>query len=451
MYAHLIYAGVNKPLRYAASFFCIIFCFAAAFVFGRRVQKKEVYILIAVFETVLLVFNGAQSVYMAVKKSTSAAVSSGIRREFNVNKDSPSPNIYWLFMDGMLGFEGVERLFGDEQKDFAAALKDRGFVINKDAEFEVFHATKRATAALFSPSWYDGEFLPLLKSINLDDYAEKEKKLKDLDPVEARKNNELILALRAKGYTINAVGQSDVFMHNNFYETADVLFYENGLLRNINEKKLFDYNTNALNLNTLIESVLACYKPFHSPVGKMIQAFYSKKLNPEPVEELNEYAVKCRPDWYFNSLFKTFSMANPKLTIIHDTKAHIPFMLNENGDVVVDKGGTSGFDPQNYPPQHRYASKILMEYISLILEYDADAVIVAQADHGLHSELPREIFLENGGSAEDVRIMQNQTMSAVRIPEKWGGLEEPLNPLNISRVFVNRYVGENYELLGENP
>jgi hypothetical protein len=48
---------------------------------------------------------------------------------------------------------------------------------------------------------------------------------------------------------------------------------------------------------------------------------------------------------------------------------------------------------------------------------------------------------------EDVRIMQNQVMSAVRIPEKWGGLDEPLDLLNISRVLANRYAGRNYPLL----
>jgi hypothetical protein len=60
-----------------------------------------------------------------------------------------------------------------------------------------------------------------------------------------------------------------------------------------------------------------------------------------------------------------------------------------------------------------------------------------------------EIFLASGGTEEELRLMQNQTISAVRIPEKWGGLEEPLGPLNITRELVNRYVGKNYELLDD--
>jgi hypothetical protein len=47
--------------------------------------------------------------------------------------------------------------------------------------------------------------------------------------------------------------------------------------------------------------------------------------------------------------------------------------------------------------------------------------------------------------------MQNQVMSAVRIPETWGGLQEPLDPLDISRVLVNRYVGSNYAMVTAHP
>jgi len=43
--------------------------------------------------------------------------------------------------------------------------------------------------------------------------------------------------------------------------------------------------------------------------------------------------------------------------------------------------------------------------------------------------------------------MQNQTINAVRIPEKYGGLESPVEPLNITRLLINSFVGKNYTLL----
>jgi hypothetical protein len=74
--------------------------------------------------------------------------------------------------------------------------------------------------------------------------------------------------------------------------------------------------------------------------------------------------------------------------------------------------------------------------------------IILQSDHGLHIENTKlQLISKYGKTDEDVRIMQNQTISAVRIPEKWGGLEEPIEPLNIVRLLINRYVGENYRLL----
>ena len=40
------------------------------------------------------------------------------------------------------------------------------------------------------------------------------------------------------------------------------------------------------------------------------------------------------------------------------------------------------------------------------------------------------------------------TVSAVRIPEKYGSLTEPLDPLDITRYLVNHFVGEgNYDYL----
>jgi hypothetical protein len=149
-------------------------------------------------------------------------------------------------------------------------------------------------------------------------------------------------------------------------------------------------------------------------------------------------------------LEETFTEPEPRLTFIHDGKAHYSFILNEDG-ARVPRTEKDGFNPANYPPQHRYAAKVVLGYIDLILAHDPDAVIVVEADHGLHAEANRDTLLAAGGTEEDVRVMQNSVMSAVRIPDKWGGLDAPLDPLNISRVLVNRFVGENYTLLDSHP
>jgi hypothetical protein len=105
-------------------------------------------------------------------------------------------------------------------------------------------------------------------------------------------------------------------------------------------------------------------------------------------------------------------------------------------------------DPCNYPSQHYFASSIIISYIDFILKADPEAVIVLQSDHGLHEEESRQQLISKyGKSDDDVRLMQNQTISAVRFPEEWESGEKPIEPLNITRILVNRYVGDNYTLL----
>ncbi|MDR0525653.1 MAG: hypothetical protein LBG90_07270 [Spirochaetaceae bacterium] len=140
--------------------------------------------------------------------------------------------------------------------------------------------------------------------------------------------------------------------------------------------------------------------------------------------------------------------SSPQLVILYDLTAHASFAFNEDGSF---NTGADLLLPQFYPGTHRYAAKKILGYIDAILSWDRNAVIVVEADHGLHVEKTRQAFLAEGKTDDDIRLAQNQTLSAVRIPKEWGGLESPLDPLNISRELVNRYVGKNYRLLTEHP
>jgi len=100
-----------------------------------------------------------------------------------------------------------------------------------------------------------------------------------------------------------------------------------------------------------------------------------------------------------------------------------------------------------YPDSHHYQAVVMLNMIDMVLEHNPDAVIVLQADHGIHLYASQMQFLEDGLSEEEVFDLMHSVFSAVRIPERYGGLVEPLHPLNITRELVNRFVGENYELL----
>jgi hypothetical protein len=307
------------------------------------------------------------------------------------------------------------------------------------------------------PSWYDEEFLPVLRTLDLNDYQDKANKLARINPWAARKNNELIRAFRAKGYTVHSISGREVSILNKFYETADTLFSENYLVDNASYE-LFVSHTQLLLLNELLHETLAPWALIFPFIGEPAnRIFFAKAINGEVVPQRiadktalfgNKY--DGTDQWYVDALIEIFAGAEPQLTIIHDLKTHGPFIRNEDGSSQA-RSEAATVDSAHYPPQHRYTAKIVLAYIALILEHDPDAIIVVQADHGLHGEESREALLERGGSEEDVRVMQNQVMSAVRIPEKWGGMQEPLDPLDISRVLINQYVGQNDPLVTTPP
>jgi hypothetical protein len=58
-----------------------------------------------------------------------------------------------------------------------------------------------------------------------------------------------------------------------------------------------------------------------------------------------------------------------------------------------------------------------------------------------------DVLDEMGFSDSEQIKALTSTISAVRIPYQYGGLDHALAPQNITRELVNRFVGQNYTLL----
>ena len=71
-----------------------------------------------------------------------------------------------------------------------------------------------------------------------------------------------------------------------------------------------------------------------------------------------------------------------------------------------------------------------------------------QADHGIHIMPAHNYMLDIGYTETQVMEMWLSVISAVRIPQQYGESDEPVDPLDITRLLVNRFVGENYEYRG---
>jgi len=390
-------------------------------------------------------------VYTARKQSKYIVDENYYKTEFNVDKNLPSPNIYWLLMDGMLGFKAMEYLFNDPQPEFTAQLTERGFKINRDAQFEALHSTNYCIPALMCPTYYDSYFIPKLKLYFFD----KKEKLLHSKKVAmlARIKNELILAFNRKGYQTSSI----VIYPDLYYFSPDVLY--------INNKKITQVQELNNKINRDQEGIQELYSIFslftqNTPLGWIVSVFdmfmnhYLKKyyllniqeISSQPFDNIELFFGESYHEndrWYLSALADIMNQRY-KLVIIHDMKAHFPFIYSKEGKRIK----TNFADPYSYLPQHHFASSIVISYIDFITNKDPDAIIVIQSDHGLHYNETRQILISKYGKTdEDVRLMQNQTISAVRIPEKWGGLEQPIEPPNITRLLVNRYVGENYKML----
>jgi hypothetical protein len=416
-----------------------------------KLQKQEIYKVLSVFWLVVFMLNTVPSLVYAINSNTKyIGDDKNYKTKFNVDTSLPSPNIYWLLMDGMLGFKAMEHLFNDPQAEFCAQLTERGFIINRDAQFEALHATAFSIPVLMSPHYYDTLYLPILRDTDLLNHKEKTSlrnsnrefgRLASL----ARMKNEFISAFNGKGYKTSVVAYAASF----FYIIPDNIF--------IYKKQINIETIDVLDTMEKFRTIIDLINQM-TPLGifKLDIFFFLFWINMPGTDISGSSAdiyesffgnkYRGNDKWYYDALTAIMNHSEPKLVIIHDVKAHFPFEYDEYG--TIERKGRGAMAHYYYPPQHYFTTKIVISYIDYILNLDSEAIIILQSDHGLHAEeTRRQLISYYGKNNDDVRLMQNQTISAVRIPEKWGGLDQPIEPPNITRLLVNRYVGENYTLL----
>ena len=386
------------------------------------------------------------------------------KTDFIVDSTLPKPNIYWFYMDGMMGFSSVERVFGDSQDNFYNTLIFKGFQINKDAYFEAAHETKYALPALLSPQYYDNILENLFneddfETVNsLDEYTKivNSTGLKNMDNelLQVRLNYELFKAFQDAAYSTILINISPGYYFSpimtRYYNITDGI--KNIPLSAKKNDLLISAQTadKLYSLNDLFSkmTITFFYKDsidllITNWIDKYwIQSQINTNVDVENLNVLNNDIIKTT----IESLFDSFNTPSPHLTLIGCFIAHRPFIYNENGIII--NNNIAGNDINNYMPTHRYAVKMLLQMINMILENDNKAVIIIQSDHGIHHEIGSEKMINTWGfTLQQTRDVWNGVISAVLIPELYGGLDKPLDPLNITRELVNRFVGSNYDLL----
>jgi hypothetical protein len=413
-----------------------------------------------------------------------------IKTEFNVDPNLSKPNVYWLHMDSMIGFDAVERYFNDPQTALKNDLAERGFVINKKARLEAGN-TYFAIPSLLSPVFYDsylsvefakaaqiftrvGQFARAQRETFLEaSMTTKGVSLEDIYP-----QIEILKAFSDAGYINigNYISQS---------KNMDILVDGVNVTTRLDIKREADNTFNILvEFKELITeaSALSVIKPRIDEILEKRRPTANNQPIPTYQEIVNKYITDSDYDKDMANKVKamkyTTSVQSPHFvyfvnnnmhalyfgTVVGEVKYEKPvgwtFFLNENGNYYKEPL-YDPIDVQLYLPQHKYIIKQMMAQIDTIIEDDPDAVVILQADHGMacygYNNYPFDFktMFVRGYNLEDQLNFNFNVISAVRLPPQYGKLSQPLDPLDIARYLVNNFVGKgNYDYLyykEENP
>lgn len=396
-----------------------------------------------------------------------------IKRTFRVNSELPNPNIYWFHMDGMLSFYVIEKYFGDTQDELRNELKNRGFVINETAELNATY-TNFALPALLAPAFYDSYFgtrlaqtghligteraLELTGMLTLDGISLKT----DIFP-----NLEFFHALLAANYhTIMITDSRSVLFEwpplDRRYRVLDYLALNVDCTYILSKHDFSEIraNNHFNEINDLIR-LLTITTPL-SIISDRISTLLTEIIEAEINEELwlpvnnhediidqltKETRNTIHERQLYRALIDSFSVPSPKLVYIFNFFTHSSTIKHSNILGMARGGGIPTDVYPVYMAHHEYAAMVMLNKIDMILEKDPSAVIILQSDHGIHDNAELGNLLRLGYTEKQVQELHVSVFSAVRIPPQYGGLDFPLEPRNISRELVNRFVGENYTLL----
>ena len=425
------------------------------FAIAMRFISKNFYKIRIVFNTLsgviclLFAFNFFPAVIANIRTVSAEESDFYIKREFTIDDTLPSPNIYWFHMDGMINFADMEYFFDEPQDELRQQLSERGFVINEDARFNAFN-TMFGVPALLSPALYDSYLGELLAEKSRELHWERSNLLHETlenDDItlvdDIAPYHELFHAFLQSGYTVVSIASFDERVYvplDHFYRLGSGDYIDDNPLTTGGILESSHFLQPA---HELIE-LLIYTTPIPGRFGDSIRGYqFDWQSIPDYSEEINRLTANTlnllHERQLYRSLIDSFTLEQPRLTYMEILFTHpsLSSQFDESHHVDI------------YPIAYEYAGNMMITMIDMILVEDQNAVIVVQADHGFHTHKGQEQLLETGLTEEEVAYLANSTMSAIRIPEHYDGLGEPLDPRNITREIVNRFVGQNYLLLYE--
>lgn len=339
-----------------------------------------------------------------------------VRREFNVDPHLPRPDIYWIHLDGMTSLRTVERFWNESQEHVRYELEKRNFVIDESAYLRNAAGTLIAVPMYLSPAFYDSYFGIILNAIDEGFGWEVREQL---DPIMAEDDIylfedvvlhfELFAAFLGAGYDIRSV--------NDWWNVIDISRLTGAYRYYPRMKQLWnDF------LRTDLPQTLEMTTPLNFYIlNRLFFGDEEERLQREREANVGLPALTWR---YYD---QTHAMRWYRIDPDYEGNAETRIDL--------------------YPLAFERIVSSMLDSVDEILERNPDAVIILQSDHGFHREYTHRHMDAQGMPREISMELTHSVFSAVRIPDKYGGLDAPIAPLNIVRELVNRFVGPNYELI----
>ncbi len=393
----------------------------------------------------LFLYNGTGPIYGAIRNALSPEPYS-VKDTFALDADAGKPDVYWLHMDGMMDFRTVEKVLGEDQSEVIQALEDRGFTVNEGAELDIGW-TRYSFPALTSPTIYDSYLEPLFAGMGgLTSYERRDKLYREsaYDVYLDYPRLELFRAFQEAGYGTYGF----MTMFGRLEEIVPEGYAYDDAFTPERTDRIYSHNLKKVLIESSILGLFMEDASADFPLQDIKDSVpeYSEELYQIISPDTDYYfdTVRHYDRWLLRATIDSLSLPSPKLVYIQNLIPHNFFNHDENG---MYRHTESEYDMSLYCPQAKYAEKIMLGTIDMILERDPDAVIVIQGDHGVHL-FEREELASQGFTDDQMLEMNYSTVSAVRIPEKYGALREPLDPLDITRYLVNHFVGQgNYAYL----
>lgn len=446
-----------KSYNWLVIIIILLVSYIVAYVFHKLFYKKDFHkaSFLIFFTVIIMLFmniNNFAMNYLSINH-----LNAEYKKDFYIDKKLPSPNIYYILCDGMLGFDAMKKYFNNSQEALTEDLTKRGFTINKGAMFESGHNTRIAIPVLMCPEYYDKYLADILQD---NDKATDARLIITPELFEARFNNETINAFHAKGYTTVAMGIDE----DMFFPTTDYFYYMTVYEENKGDLPSGFYVEKSERTESSYFKSRFCYRHldriFLAGISSSIFDFlFKNNVIKHPLTNTNEDISYFLPGKYsaerFSSLVNSMSdciystnIKEPKFVLIHNFMAHSPFCFDKDGNI------NKSINKNNiwaYPEHYTYAVKTLIKLVDVILEDNPDVVIILQADHGLHQQIAEQITKAFNNPEAKIDIW-NKVFCAVRIPEQYKNGDEyyaESNPLNITRYLVNSYCGGNYSYIAD--